>query len=1213
MLSNSGYLSTFGSDAMPLRACLLLTGILLLPIYFISKAIYNLYFHPLSNIPGPRLWSISPLPFALAEASGFGHNRILQLHKKYGGIVRVEPNSVSVTDPTAWKDVYGHRKAGTLENSKHPDFFMDMPDSIIGSVNTEEHSRQRRILSHGFSAQTMVKQEPLIRKYVDLLLDKMNAFADQHEPIDVVDWYNYTTFDIIGDLAFGTPFGCLESAAYHSWVQMIFGGVKQKHILRQIQRAAPLLYSFLRPVLRKIFAKVVLEARNLTETKVHQRLALGSERPDFMQSMIGNDEARKMTMPQLYDNADILILAGSETTATAPRLSAITSLLCAHPRIRDKLRAEVDATFSREEDITLISVQQLKYMMVVIDEALRLYPAAAGSVPRSINPFGETVSGKYLPANTVAWVYHWVTYHNPDNFALPESFIPERWEGTDPRCVNDKKEAFQPFSHGARNCIGKNLAYAEMRLILARLLWNFEFELVDPKDKDWIYGQPMYGLWEKPPLKIRLSHRGKTTEKSVVANTIFGGFFEVAIRSKNSALFRLLLLNNVDKIYPKKDNRKVKGKKREYEALFLNLAVQMGDSVMAEELIQHRIGKGVRPYDLVLQSVCLGHAAVTKALLDYCYPMEERLNLDTLHEKDSSRDWANYSAKFFAKLHQSPSASVFEDGLEEACKHSDFDNVTAMLSSPFTNKSQTFVGPWNEFPFWRHEAYHKLDIYYPKLPIVVSIANRDLAILKLLIQNGINLPKFFESMIAVERERYLRKGLLYDEELDYENQTNYILNELPVVATLTLQSGFCRTIAGCGDLRYLDVEEIVPGAASELKETIMQNAAAVRQRVPTEDAVSSNLPTAPNQTHLTPMSHQRGQPVAEFPIEEHNVLRAPNAISKSQTSMLDNRALRIKYLIVCINTKRGLVIPRHLDVSSVTNDQYLFEAIRAAYSEIKREHQWSLATVFTTELDIPSWMLRLLWITQRRKARLPAWLDHWVQTSTLFVPKRAEFVQFQLLPVRKEILAGNMVKPEMPGDEEVLVKRTYEYKPIPLKVKIINIPFMHELLRPGLFWWNRFPKKLDGLLIWDENADCLGWGIHITEGWNMPFIVVLILITLGFFGVFIVADSIVTHDASAGDIKMPAIGPLVFPGLTNGREDSTSNTFTQVVFIMQDYKDRRAVAKFEAEKLKSELPAAPRRQFVFVYSELSSTANSRDLVSLAYESQSLIRTFGWIG
>jgi hypothetical protein len=124
------------------------------------------------------------------------------------------------------------------------------------------------------------------------------------------------------------------------------------------------------------------------------------------------------------------------------------------------------------------------------------------------------------------------------------------------------------------------------------------------------------------------------------------------------------------------------------------------------------------------------------------------------------------------------------------------------------------------------------------------------------------------------------------------------------------------------------------------------------------------------------------------------------------------------------------------------------------------------------------------------------------------------------MPVRTEICAGNMVKPEIPGEEEVFVKKTYEYRPVPLKVKIVSIPFFHELLKPGAhlgrFWWNIFPKKLDGLLLWDENSECIGWGIHITEGWNTRLVVSLVFILMILFGVFVLTYSLVTQDGSTG-------------------------------------------------------------------------------------------------
>lgn len=69
---------------------------------------------------------------------------------------------------------------------------------------------------------------------------------------------------------------------------------------------------------------------------------------------------------------------------------------------------------------------------------------------------------------------------------------------------NDNRDAFKPFSTGPRDCIGRNLAYHEMRLILAKVLWHFDLEL-DETCQDWAESQRTFALWEKPPLLVRLS------------------------------------------------------------------------------------------------------------------------------------------------------------------------------------------------------------------------------------------------------------------------------------------------------------------------------------------------------------------------------------------------------------------------------------------------------------------------------------------------------------------------------------------------------------------------------------------------------------------------------------------------------------------------------------------------------------------------------------
>ena len=104
----------------------------------------------------------------------------------------------------------------------------------------------------------------------------------------------------------------------------------------------------------------------------------------------------------------------------------------------------------------------------------------------------------------------YAVFRSPTNFADPEEYIPERWlPGADPKYANDKREALQPFSFGPRNCIGRkcvadssicdkfnanfcdSLANIEMRLIFAKMLWYFDFELAD-NEQHWIEDQMIY-------------------------------------------------------------------------------------------------------------------------------------------------------------------------------------------------------------------------------------------------------------------------------------------------------------------------------------------------------------------------------------------------------------------------------------------------------------------------------------------------------------------------------------------------------------------------------------------------------------------------------------------------------------------------------------------------------------------------------------------------
>ncbi|OPB41811.1 cytochrome P450 monooxygenase [Trichoderma guizhouense] len=471
-------------------------------VYLISIPIYNVWFHPLRKYPGPRLWAATRIPYARMIFSGKSHRKILELHQTYGDVVRVAPDELAYIDGTAWNDIMGHRKRGQGENGKDPVFWKSQQHSVI-SADRENHTRMRRTLAHGFSAQAMMDQQPLIQGYVDMLISRLrDNCADGTRPLEMTSWYNWATFDIIGDLAFGEPFGCLENSDYHPWVSLLFTRIRTS-AANNVLRRFPFGEKLIQLLVSKQDRQKFQEHYQLTQEKVNKRLAETNPRADFMEVMTKREGAMKFSYPELLDNASLLIIAGSETTATT--LSGVTYLLLTHPEVLQKTTDEVRSSFSNESEIDLLSVQKLNYMMAALQETLRMYPPVPTAIPRKAQPGGDVICGQYVPENTVLGIWQWPMYHNAKNFTLPDSYIPERWLG-DARFSSDPQDVLQAFSFGPRNCIGKNLAYAEMRLILAKILWNFDISL-HPDSKEWLQDNRAFTLWQKPDLNIYIKPR----------------------------------------------------------------------------------------------------------------------------------------------------------------------------------------------------------------------------------------------------------------------------------------------------------------------------------------------------------------------------------------------------------------------------------------------------------------------------------------------------------------------------------------------------------------------------------------------------------------------------------------------------------------------------------------------------------------------------------
>lgn len=176
---------------------------------------------------------------------------------------------------------------------------------------------------------------------------------------------------------------------------------------------------------------------------------------------------------------------GSDTTSTT--LSALFYYLSHNPRCYSRLCQEIRSTFLQEEDIRSgLQLAHCTYLRACLDETLRMSPAVPGTLWReelSGSPKPLVINGHTIPKGVCVGVNTYCILHNKRYFPDPFTFKPERWLEGEGFGQADR-EAFVPFSLGARGCPGRSFAYLEISLVMAKTLWHFNFELAPCSPRD---------------------------------------------------------------------------------------------------------------------------------------------------------------------------------------------------------------------------------------------------------------------------------------------------------------------------------------------------------------------------------------------------------------------------------------------------------------------------------------------------------------------------------------------------------------------------------------------------------------------------------------------------------------------------------------------------------------------------------------------------------
>ncbi|KAI1738672.1 isotrichodermin C-15 hydroxylase [Xylaria scruposa] len=480
--------------------------------YILYRGIYNVFYHPLRSYPGPWLWSASRLPYTISIFRGDATHRVKSLHDKYGQVVRIAPDSLSYTTGRAWKDVYASGKSNGSGNlPKDFKFYITPPGSIenISTASDANHRRLRKIQGHAFSQKAISLQEPYLVLYVETFITSLrNEAARSDGIVNITKWVDIWAADTIGSLAFGESFGGLWARQLHLWLKSLYTTTKTYTFTREILRLPSFLIKPALACIPKSMKEHQEGALPFGVTATTHRLRQKTDRQDFMSYMLrhNDDEGKRMSRAEIDMAAITLIFAGSETTATM--ITGTVYLLITNPSVLSKLTENIRSNFPNEDGLMNAKLKRNEYLDCVLKEGLRLYPPTPDKLFRTTKNRSVIVAGRMVPPQTSITVNLWAAFRDPTNFHRPLEFIPERWlKDTPPEFLKDDKTVFKPFSFGPRDCIGKNLAWAQMRLVLAHLVWNFDFLGLERGSRQWIERQKIFTLWEKLPLDVSIMPR----------------------------------------------------------------------------------------------------------------------------------------------------------------------------------------------------------------------------------------------------------------------------------------------------------------------------------------------------------------------------------------------------------------------------------------------------------------------------------------------------------------------------------------------------------------------------------------------------------------------------------------------------------------------------------------------------------------------------------